>query len=155
MPSKVNRAILLNFVRRRRLKAPRRSAQVNQSGIKELLTRWTSRIIQLKKNDYIYACTIVDEKQPVGLVNIGGVPIVSMIVDWGASCYVIDRQLWESLKSGVEAESFEPWYSWFLSFLPQWFIIPSRIQIYDSRRLLITYWLNDFLRDKLVSFSIL
>ena len=130
MPSKVNRAILLNFVRRRRLKAPRRSAQVNQSGIKELLTRWTSRTIQLKKI---------------------GVPIVSMIVDWGASCYVVDRQLWESLKSGVEAESFQPWCSWFLSFLPQWFIIPSRIQIYDSRRLLITYWLNDFLRDNLVS----
>ena len=104
---------------------------------------------------WLYAFIIVDEKQPVGLVNIGGVPIVSMIVDWGASCYVIHRQLWESLKSGVEAESFESWYLWFLSFLPQWFIIPSRIQIYDSRRLLITYWLNDFLRDKLVSFSIL
>ena len=52
---------------------------------------------------WLYVFTIVDEKQPVGLVNIGGVPIVSMIVDWGASCYVIDRQLWESLKSGVEA----------------------------------------------------
>ena len=44
--------------------------------------------------------------------------------------------------SGVEAESFESWYSWFLSFLPQWFMIPTRIQIHDSRRLLITYWLN-------------
>ena len=104
---------------------------------------------------WLYAFTIVDEKQPVGLVNIGGVPIVSMIVDWGASCYVIDRELWESLRSGVEAEWFESWYLWFLSFLPQWFIIPTRIQIYDSRRLLITYWLNDFLRGNLVSFSIL
>ena len=32
------------------------------------------------------------------LVNIGGVPSVSMIVECGASCNVIDRQLWESLK---------------------------------------------------------
>ena len=56
--------------------------------------------------------------------------------------------------SGVEAESFESWYSWFLSFLPQWFMIPTRIQIHDSRRLLITYWLNDFLRCNLVSFCI-
>ena len=40
-------------------------------------------------------------------------------------------------------------------FASQWFMIPTRIQIYDSRRLLITYWLNDFLRGNLVSFSIL
>ena len=41
--------------------------------------------------------------------------------------------------------------------LPQWFMIPTRIflQIHDSRRLLITYWLNDFLRGNLVSFCIL
>ena len=56
--------------------------------------------------------------------------------------------------SGVEAESFESWYSWFPSFLPQWFMIPTRIQIHDSRRLLITYWLNDFLRGNLVSFCV-
>ena len=56
--------------------------------------------------------------------------------------------------SGVEVESFESWYSWFLSFLPQWFMIPTRIQIHDSRGLLITYWLNDFLRGNLVSFCI-
>ena len=40
-----------------------------------------------------YAFTIVDEKQPVVLVSIGVVPSVSMIVDSGASCNVIDRQL--------------------------------------------------------------
>ena len=58
--------------------------------------------------------------------------------------------------SGVEAESLESWYAWFLSFLPQWFMIPTRIQIRDSRRLLIiTYWLTDFLRGNLVSFCIL
>ena len=36
-------------------------------------------------------------------------------------------------------------------------MIPTRIclQIHDSRRLLITYWFNDFLRGKLVSFWIL
>ena len=36
-------------------------------------------------------------------------------------------------------------------------MIPTRIflQIHDSRRLLITYWLNDFLRGNLVSFCIL
>ena len=45
-----------------------------------------------------YAFTIVDEKQPMVLVNIGGVPSVSMIVECGANCNVIDRQLWESLK---------------------------------------------------------
>ena len=42
-----------------------------------------------------------------------------------------------------------------LVFASQWFMIPTRIQIYDSRRLLISYWLNDFLRGNLVSFSIL
>ena len=38
-----------------------------------------------------YAFTIVDEKQPIVSVSFGG-------VDSGASCNVIDRQLWESLK---------------------------------------------------------
>ena len=33
-------------------------------------------------------------------------------------------------------------------------MIPTRIQIHDSGRLLITYWLNDFLRCNLVSFCI-
>ena len=49
-------------------------------------------------------------------------------------------------ESGIEAESFESWYSWFLSFSPPWFITPARIifQIHDSQRLLITYWLDDF-----------
>ena len=58
------------------------------------------------------------------------------------------------LHSGVEAESFESWYSWFLSFLPRWFMIPPSIffYIHDSRRLYITYWLNDFLSGNLVSF---
>ena len=58
--------------------------------------------------------------------------------------------------SGVKAESFESWYSWFLPFLPRWFTIPTRIffQIHYSRRLLITYWLNDFLSGNLVSFRI-
>ena len=58
--------------------------------------------------------------------------------------------------SGVEAESFESWYSWFLSFLPQWFMIPTIIffQIHYSRRLLIIYWLNDFLSGNLVPFCI-
>ena len=58
--------------------------------------------------------------------------------------------------SGVEEESFESWYSWFLPFLPRWFMIPTRIflQIHYSRRLLITYWLNDFLSGNLVSFRI-
>ena len=34
-------------------------------------------------------------------------------------------------------------------------MIPTRIQIHDSRRLLITWWLNDFLRGNLVSFCII
>ena len=42
-----------------------------------------------------YAFTIVDENQTMVLVSIEGVPSVSMIVDSGASCNVIDRQLWE------------------------------------------------------------
>ena len=56
--------------------------------------------------------------------------------------------------SEVEAESFESWYSWFLPFLHQWFMIPTRIffQIHYSRRILIIYWLNDFLTGNLVSF---
>ena len=45
-----------------------------------------------------YAFTIVDEKQPMFLVSLGGVPNVSMIVDSVASCNLINRQLWESLK---------------------------------------------------------
>ena len=58
--------------------------------------------------------------------------------------------------SEVEAESFESWYLWFLPFLPQWFMIPTRIffQIHYSQRLLIIYWLNDFLTGNLVSFCI-
>ena len=31
-------------------------------------------------------------------VNVGGVPNVAMIVDSGAICNVIDRELWEELK---------------------------------------------------------
>ena len=56
--------------------------------------------------------------------------------------------------SGVKEESSESWYLWFLSFLPQWFMIPTKIffQIHDSRRLLITYWLNNFLSGNVVSF---
>ena len=42
---------------------------------------------------------------------------------------------------------FQSLYSWFLSFLPQWFMIHEDF--------LITYWFNDFLRDNLVSFCIL
>ena len=38
------------------------------------------------------------EKQSMVLVSIGGVPNVSMIVDSGASCNVIDCQSWESLR---------------------------------------------------------
>lgn len=47
-------------------------------------------------DDSEYPFTIVDEKQPMVLVNIGGVPSVSMIVECSASCNVIDRQLWKS-----------------------------------------------------------
>ena len=59
-------------------------------------------------------------------------------------------------ESGIEAESFESWCSWFLSFSPQWFITPARIifQIHDSQRLLITYWLDDFRSGNLVLFCI-
>ena len=52
-------------------------------------------------------------------------------------------------QSVVEAESFESWYSWFRSFLPQWFMIPTRI---FSRFKIHTHWLNDFLSGNLVSF---
>ena len=48
--------------------------------------------------DSKYAFTIVDGKQPMVQVNVGGVPNVAMIVDSGASCNVIDRKLWEELK---------------------------------------------------------
>ena len=60
-------------------------------------------------------------------------------------------------ESGIEAESFESWYSWFLSFSPQWFMIPARIifQIHDSQRLLITYWLDDFPSGNLLLFCII
>ena len=45
-----------------------------------------------------YAFTTVNENQLMVLMDIGGVPSVSMIVECCASCNVIDRQLWESLK---------------------------------------------------------
>ena len=60
------------------------------------------------------------------------------------------------LSSGVDAGSFESWYSWFLSFLPQWFMIPTRI----SSRFIIQedFWspidLMIFLSGNLVSFCI-
>ena len=47
-------------------------------------------------NDYVF--TIIDDKQPMVQVNVGGVPNIPMIVDSGASGNVIDRQLWEELK---------------------------------------------------------
>ena len=127
--------------KRKETKSPQKKRPSKPKGHKRTVNQMNFEDYSVEEK-WQHAFTIVDEKQPVGLVNIGGVPIVSMIVDWGASCYVIDRQLWESLKSGVEAESFESWYLWFLSFLPQWFIIPTRIQIYGSRRLLITYWFS-------------
>ena len=48
--------------------------------------------------DNEYAFTVVDGKQPMVQVNVGGVPNVAMIVNSGASCNVIDRKLWEELK---------------------------------------------------------
>ena len=53
-------------------------------------------------SDSDHAFTIVDEKQPMVFVNIGGIPNVAMIVDSGASCNVIDRQLWKYLKQNKE-----------------------------------------------------
>ena len=43
--------------------------------------------------DSKYAFTIADEKQPMVQVNDGGVPNVAMIVDSGASCNGIDRNV--------------------------------------------------------------
>ena len=65
--------------------------------------RHKGTVNQMNFDDYSdteneYAYTIVDEKQPMVLVSIGGVSSVSMIVDSGASCNAIDCQLWESLK---------------------------------------------------------
>ena len=74
---------MLNVVRRRRLKTPRRIALVNQRDIKDYSD---------EENESAF--TIVDEKQPRVVVSIGGVPDV----DSGASCNVTGRQLWESLK---------------------------------------------------------
>ncbi|XP_068692945.1 uncharacterized protein [Montipora foliosa] len=48
--------------------------------------------------DSEYAFTVVDGKQPMVQVNVGGVPNVAMMVDSGASCNVIGRKLWEELK---------------------------------------------------------
>ena len=41
-------------------------------------------------SDYVF--TIVDGKQPMVLVNVGGVPNVAIIAESGASCNVIDHQ---------------------------------------------------------------
>ena len=78
---------------------------------------------------------------------------------FGISCFTVGMGVkkWRALLlSGVEAESFESWYSWFLSFLPQWFMVPTRIffQIHDSRRLFMTYSVNEFLTGYFVSFCI-
>ena len=51
------------------------------------------------QNDSEYAFTIGDGKQPMVLVNVGGVPNVAMIVDLGASCNAISRKLWKEFKS--------------------------------------------------------
>ena len=48
--------------------------------------------------DSEYAFTVVDGKQPMVQVNVGGVPNVAMTVGSGASCNVIDSKLWEELK---------------------------------------------------------
>ena len=142
MPSKVDKAILLNFLRRRRLKAPRRSAQVNQRGIKELLTRWTSRIIQLKKNDYMHL--------PSLMRTANGFSKYRRCTYCVYDCWLRSKLLcnWPSIV-GITKIGGRSGIIWILIFmipvvLPQWFIIPSRIQIYDSRRLLITYWLENW-----------
>ena len=36
--------------------------------------------------------------QPELVLDVGGVPRVKFIIDSGASCNVIDRELWETLK---------------------------------------------------------
>ena len=60
--------------------------------------RSVNQINSEESPDSKYAFTIVDGKQPMVQVNVGGVPNVAMVVDSGASCNVIARKLWEELK---------------------------------------------------------
>ena len=80
----------------KKTKGPRRNTLQNKRGHRGTVNQVNFEDYSDDKSEYAF--TIVDEKQPVVLVSIGGVPNVSMIVDSGASCNVIDRQLWESLK---------------------------------------------------------
>ena len=91
-----------HFAKCCKTKKPRSLLQKNSSRPKD--ARETKRTVNQMKfedhpdSDNDYAFTIVDDKQPMALVNVGGVPNITMIVDSGASCNVIDRQLWELLK---------------------------------------------------------
>ena len=51
-----------------------------------------------KANDDKFAFVVYGHARPALILNIGGIPNVKFIIDSGASCNVIDRQLWETLK---------------------------------------------------------
>ena len=53
-----------------------------------------------------FAFVVSGKTQPELALNVGGVPNIKFIIDSGASCNVIDRELWETLKaSKVKCES--------------------------------------------------
>ena len=55
-----------------------------------------------------FAFVVSGKTQPELALNIGGVPNIKFIIDSGASCNVIYRELWETLKaSKVKCESRE------------------------------------------------
>ena len=73
------------FCKTKETKSPQKKRPSKPKGHKGTVNQMNFEDYSVEEK-WLYAFIIVDEKQPVGLVNIGGVPIVSMIVDWGASC---------------------------------------------------------------------
>ena len=72
-------------------KCPKKKCPSKPKGHKGTVNQMNFKDYSDDENEY-YAFIVNDEKQPMVLVSIGGLPNVSMIVDSGASCGVIDRQ---------------------------------------------------------------
>ena len=70
-------------------KCPKKKCPSKPKGHEGTVNQMNFKDYSDDKNEYAF--TAIDEKQPMVLVSIGGVPNVSMTVDSGASCNVIDR----------------------------------------------------------------
>ena len=56
----------------------------------------TANLVETEEEEFAFV--VCGKAQPELVLDVGGVPSVKFIIDSGASCNVIDRELWETLK---------------------------------------------------------